>query len=269
MIDMLIANLLSPIFDIPTFCVILLLSCISIAIYYKKTGHNKNALLYAIASVIFLYGGMLFFIYGGAVLTLTPPDEVNNFALNSTQITQITLYLSNSSNPLESSQILAMNISNNSLSQIEQTSSDIKTSQLKALKKLGGGLFGNGLGLLGLGLALIGLGFYNKDRIDNKKSQEEILAHLQKSEYILKKYKLSLDYQDVYTIGLLWLCVGVIFTGLRMIFFSQFFIVIPIVGLIIIGYGYRKSKLPQTNPQEYTFDELIQKIRDESNLKKE
>jgi hypothetical protein len=272
MIELLEANLISPIFDPLTVLIIAGLLAISSVIYYLKRGYNHKILLFASASVIFIYAGILFLICGCIVFGLTPVNEVNNITINSTQMTQINLSMSNLSDPLNTSQNIRLNTSNFSSFDIEYPSFEIKpenpTSQFESLKKLGGGLFGNGLGLIGLALALIGLGFYNKDRIENEKNHEEIIAYLQKREYTLKKYKSGLNYKDIYTIGEMWLCIGLIFTGLRIILFSQLFVVIPIVGVIILIYGYFRSKTPQTKSPECTFDEMIQKIRDQSCLKK-
>ena len=46
-------------------------------------------------------------------------------------------------------------------------------------------------------------------------------------------------------------------------------VIIEIVGLILLGYAYYRSKTPPIESESYTFDEMIQKINDESKLKKD
>jgi hypothetical protein len=140
----------------------------------------------------------------------------------------------------------------------------------EARKKLGSGIFSNGIGLIGLGIALLSLGFYYIGNINYKKNQEEIIAHLQKRGYILKKYKPYFEKENIYKIGLMWFFSGGIYLGSVLIFTHEILFNILIIGLlIIITNACITQNKPPIDAPKYTFEELMQKITDESNIKKE
>jgi hypothetical protein len=271
-IQLLIANIENLFLDVKTIFIFLLLLYISTFFYYVKTGHDKNLSMDGALSVCLTWIGVLFILWGAIAISIPPPNEVNNITLNTADYTQINIlsvYLSNSSNTSEST---SYNITN--VSEFRVTRPSFDTTQLapidEARKKLGSGIFSNGIGLIGLGIALISLGFYYIGNINYKRNQEEIIAHLQKREYILKKYKPYFEKEDIYKIGEMWFLVGMIYLGGVFIFTNEILFNILIIGFLIIitNACVTPNKQPIDAP-EYTFEEIIQKINDESNFKKE
>jgi hypothetical protein len=270
-IQLLIANILNLFLDVKTIFIFLLLLYGSTFFYYVKTGHDKNLSMDGALSICLIWIGILFIAWGAITLSIPPPNEVNNITLNTTDYTQINIvsvYLSNSSNTSEST---SYNITN--VSEFRVTHPSFDRTELspidEARKKLGGGIFSNGIGLIGLGIALISLGFYYIGNINYKKNQEEIIAHLQKREYILKKYKPFFEKKYIYKIGIAWFLVGMIYLGGSLIFTNEILFNILIIGLlIIITNACITPNKPPIDAPEYTFEEIVQKINDESNYKK-
>lgn len=257
-------------FDIPTIYVFVILLSLSVFLGYYWIGYDVKSAFNAIPLIIFLWLGVLFVVWGGITLGTPSANDFNNITVVTTQYTNIDILSMNSSNYSNTSQFATYNVSNVSEYSITVPSFKTDSSPLEeARKKLGGGLFSNGIGLIGLGIAFFSVGLYYKGSIDNNRNQEEIIARLDKREYILKKYKSTLEYTHIYKIGKIWLCIGLIYSGVYLIITNNIIPILFFIGAIILLYGYYQSKYQPIEPQEYTFDEMIQKINDESNLKKE
>jgi hypothetical protein len=224
--------------------------------------------------------GFLLLLTGASMLSLNPVDS-NVVSLNSTTITNISFDSPNLTDPQNFTPIASFTFSNVT----EYTNENISTNNLTinqndGLKKIGSGVFGNGLGLIGIALALFALGLASYDKIQTKLIEEEILLRLQNREYQLKKYRSLVTPDQINLIGMFWISTVVvlgIFMWLIMLSLPYLLglaimvlgVIIEFVGLSIIVYAHYESKKPPIVPETYTFDEMIQKITDESKIGKE
>jgi len=231
-------------------------------------------------SALFLYAGFLVIIAGVSLLSFTPMD--NGIAsLNSTTVTSITLISDNLSVPqnftIESS-FTFTNITENKGDIRSINSSTLNENE--GLKMLNSSLLGNGLGLLGLAIALFAFGFSYYNKIQTTKFEEELLLRLQNKTYRLKEYQSSLSADQLSNIGVVWIVVAMILFVISILTIQTFPLlhtlvlmvlgmIIDLIGVVIIICAIYKSKKPQAEPKPYTFEEMIQKINDESKLKKE
>jgi len=264
-------------------CNLLLLVLIlsSVYLYYTWIGYSTNSKLHAINFALFAYIGFLL-LFVGLVMFSLPSLDNNSVDVNSTTVTEITFVVTNTSDPLNFTQIASFNFSNITEIKAENTSSFNNSTLYEnaGLKRLSSGVFGNSLGIIGLALALIALGIASFDKIQTSRVEEEILLHLQNGQNPLKKYKTSLTSEQIYILGTVWIAITTIlgliisFTitilpSLWTLLMMVLGIIIEIVGLILLSYAYYKSKTPPIDPESYTFDEMIQKIKDESKLRKD
>lgn len=260
---------------------LLLLILSSVYLYYTWIGYSTNLKLHAINFALFAYIGILL-LFVGLVMFSLPSIDNNSVDVNSTTVTGITLVVTNTSDPLNFTQIASFNFSNITEIKTENTSSFNNSTLYEnaGLKRLSSGVFGNSLGIIGLALALIALGIASYDKIQTSRVEEEILLHLQKRQYLLKKYKTSLTSEQISLLGTVWIAITTILgliisftiTTLPFLWTLSMMVVgliTEIVGLILLGYAYYNSKTPLIDPESYTFDEMIQKIKDESKLRKD
>jgi len=224
--------------------------------------------------------GFLLLLTGALMLSLNPVES-NVVSINSTTITNITLNSPDPADPQNFTPIASFSFTN-----ITENTGDTRSTnnftinKNEGLKKIDSGVFGNGLGMIGLALALFALGFASYEKIQTKMMEEEILLRLQNREYRLKNYQSSLTADQINLIGMFWIS-SVVVLGMIMWSVMLFLpyllglailvsgVIIELVGLIIIGYAHYESKKPPIVPESYTFDEMIQKITDESKLRKE
>jgi hypothetical protein len=263
-----------------TNAILLGLVLLSAYLYYKYLGYDKNLQLHGVNFALFTYVGFLLLLTGAVMLSLNSVDN-NVIYLNSTSITNISINSSNFTNLQNITPIASFTFTNITEFTGENSSENNFTGgQNEGLKKLGSGLFGSGLGIIGIALALFALGLASNDKIQTKLMEEEILLRMQNRKYLLKKYRTKLTADQINLIGLFW-----IFTVLILAMFMWLImmtlpyllslavmvlgVIIEIVGLSIILYAHYESKHPQIEPEPYTFNEMIQKINDESKLRKE
>jgi hypothetical protein len=221
--------ILLPISNAITSAILISLILISVCLYYGWMGYDIKSKMYGVNFALFLYVGFAFLISGVIML-----DSAE-------------------------SNIASLSVNN-------------ETSILNS------GIFGNSIGTVGLALALISIGLASYDKIQMNKTEEEILLRLQKKEYLLKKYKTSLSRDQINLLGLFWIVIGTLiglilsFTITVLPFITSLSLMVSIlwigpVGLMLVIYAYYLSKKPLTEPESYTFEELIQKINDNSRLK--
>jgi hypothetical protein len=232
-------NLVYPLFEPFSIAIFLFLISISIYLFYSFTGHDQKLCLYGVNAALFCYFGFIIMISGIIILGFSPVPSSINTTSDSIQDHVSNILFPNVSYPFNSD-----------------------------IQKLNSGFFGNGIGFFGLGLAIIILGLNSYDKIATSRKEEKILLYLQNREYLLKNYKQSLEISQIYDIGMIWVNFGLFFTLLYFITSVRILFNFEIVGVIILLYGYLKSKKEPQEPEEYTFDELIQKINDESTLRK-
>jgi hypothetical protein len=268
--------LLASFLDGSGFCV-LILSIFSVYLFLYLRGYDQNLRIHGINVVLFLYLAFILFISGSVMLSLPVANTTLN--VNSTSITEITFNYSNSSDPLNFIQVSSYNFSNISGRYAENPSVN-SNPQEEAIRYLSNGIFGNGIALIGLAIAVFGMAISIFDKIETSKNQEEILLRLQNKEHFLKKYK-PVTPEQIITIGIIWgMCAAIIglFIGAKikndtdLLFLSLPWIIsnilIMIFGLLILSYGFYKTKEPVKEPEPITLAELLQIINDESRLKK-
>jgi hypothetical protein len=263
-----------------TNAILLGLILLSAHLYYKYLGYDRNLQAHGVNFALFSYMGFLLLLTGALMLSFNSVGS-NVVALNSTTITNISFNTPNLTNPQNFTPIASFTLTNITEYTDENISSNNFTiSQNEYLKKLGGGVFASGLGLIGIALAIFALGFASYDKIQTKLTEEEILLRLQNREYQLKKYRSSLSADQINLIGMFWIStVAVLGMFMWLIMLSLPYllglailvlgVIIELVGLSIIVYAHYESKKPPILPESYTFEEMVQKITDESKLRKE
>ncbi|MGD0081512.1 MAG: hypothetical protein ABSB80_12805 [Methanoregula sp.] len=244
-------------------------------------GYDSPLRLLGVNFAFFVYIGFIFLISASVMLSL-PPSEPGVVNVNSTSLTEINFHYSNTTDPHNFTLISSYNFSNITKSEGENNLINNSSSSVnEGIKKLNSGIFGNGIGIIAVALALIGLGISSYDKIQTSRMEEEILLRQQKKEYLLKKYKPSLIPVQIKALGMIWILGAVVIDfilGLSIGYFnflpflsaiSLMFsgVLIEIFGLILLLYAILKSKEHPLELEPYTFDELIQKINDESRLK--
>ncbi len=273
--DWIISNVIVLFFDYPTIVLFVILLMISVSLAHYWMGYDLKLIIYTLPAVCFLWAGVLFIVWGGVTLGIPSANEPTNITLVNMHFSSIQFVKNSSINSSINSsydlELIDYKLTNSTYyTTIKPIFETTNLSPVEvARKKLGGGMFSNGIGLIGLGVALFSLGLFYTGSIENKRNQEEIVARLQHREYILKKYRDSLNHQQIYQIGILWLGVGLMYLGIYMWIYNTILIPLIVIGFVLVLIGFYKSRLPSIEPPQCTFDELIQKITDESNLKKE
>ena len=139
--------------------------------------------------------------------------------------------------------------------------------------------FGNAVGLIGLGIAIFSIGIINFDKLQMHKKLDKILWYLQKKEYLIKKYETPMSVVQFNRLGLIWIIVGTIigfFISLTISilpFLTTLALIVSIlwigvVGLLLMFYAYYKSKKPIPEPEQCSFEELVQRVNDELLMQK-
>jgi hypothetical protein len=248
-------------------------------LYYAYLGYDLKIQLFGINFALFSYIGFLILITGALMFNLTPVDN-SNITLESTTITNISFISPNLTDPQNFTLLSSFTLTNFTKTNNKNSSLANQTlNENQGLQKVNSGIFGNALGMVGLALALFALGFTSYDKIQTKNTEEKILLRLENREYRLKDYQSKLTADQLTIIGMCWIISSIIIGLLISIIIKimPFLLtlaimvsgmIIEIVGLIIIFYSYYESKKPLVEPESYTFSELIQKINDESKLKK-
>jgi hypothetical protein len=248
---------LLPLSNAYTLAILLGLVLISVYLFYQSLGYDLNQKLHGTTSAMFIFLGFVFLLSGLVVMTNVPMNTSEELNLNSNFTTQVNIYndyLLTYSNVSHSSSF-NFTTSYDDKSQ-DKSSSNISASAIEAIKKLSSGIFGNALGMIGISLALIAFGISNYDKIQTFRTEEEILYRLQKKEECLKKYRISLSYKQIFSLGLIWIFCS-IFIGLILGLFpkmlpEQFYtwvnagVIIEVVGLLIMTYGYYELKKLKT-----------------------
>jgi len=267
--------------SIPCQVYLLIFVLISVWLYFAWRGYNLNFKFYGIACVFFAYGACV--LLASSLIMLSFPIPENTYSIvNVTTTTNLDFSYLNSSSPFNVTHISSYHFTNitedNEGSKLPLNSS----LQNEAVKKLNSGLFGNAIGLFGIALTLFALTISNVERIHTLMIEGENQIRLQKREYLLKNFKGALTPDQVITLGKIWMVstilIGFILTVnftlitimpylLAVSFFvSGFFI--EIIGILFFLFGYWKSRQLEQLPESLTFEELVQKINDESILKK-
>jgi hypothetical protein len=261
----LIYNILSnSLVDGSNLCVLLLIS-VSVFFLMGWMNYELNLKLHGVASVLFIYVTFLLLISGMIMLSL--PTENNLIIVNSTSITEVNFIYSNSSDSFYFSHILSYDFANINVSKAENLSMT-DTPQNEAIKKLGSGVFGNGIGIIGVALALFGLFITNLDKIQTSVTLKSIVTGYQ-----------------IKTLAIIWI-IGALIIDFVMLIHIKIIPILPnlvpislfmygflieIVGLILLIYGYYKSKESHSDPpsepakvepMEESFEEIVHRIHE-------
>lgn len=270
---------INTLFSIWGFVCLLGLILLSTYVYYTYLGYDINLRMLGVNFALFLYAGF-FVLITGALLLSFPPMDNSIASLNSTTVTSIILISDNLSAPQNFTIESSFTFTN-----ITENKGDIKSinsstlNENEGLKMLNSSLLGNALGLIGLAIALFAFGFSYYNKIQTTKVEEELLLRLQNKTYRLKDYQSSLSADQLNNIGVTWIVVAMIlfvisiltiqtFPLLHTLVLTVLGMIIDLVGVVIIICAIYKSKKPPVVPESYTFKELVQKLNDESKLRK-
>jgi hypothetical protein len=245
---------------------LLLVAIASISVFYlmEKVGYDFNSKLHGVASVFFLYGAVALFVGSGIMVSL--PVQSTAIVVNSTITTNTNFIYSNSSNPLNFTQVLSFGFTN--ITESIANMSTNTTPQKEALAQIGSGTFANGIGLFGIALTLFGLLLYNLDKINDA----EI-------------YRYPVDANQIKSLGMICFF-GACFIDLLLFINYNFLRFLPIsppwslislffydtlfvvIGVIFLVYGYRKLNESvnvnfdeTTSPLEESINTAIEQLK--------
>jgi len=261
--DLIYIILSNSIVDGTSLCLLLLIS-VSVFFLMGWMNYDLNLRLHGIASVLFIYVTLVLLFCGMIMLSL--PTEPNVVILNSTSVTKVNFIYSNSSDPLNFSHILpSYEFANINESRADNMSIP-NSPQNEAIKKLGSGVFGNGIGIIGIALALFGLFLTNLDKIQTSVTPKSMVTNYQ-----------------IKTLAMIWI-IGALIIDLVMLIHIKIIAILPnlvpislftygflieIIGLILLIYGYYKSKESHSDPPsepakveppKESFEEIVNRI---------